>query len=269
MMRVLYSKKPLCNIGGKLCNQDAYQVNIFGQPSQPVYQFLVADGLGGQGGGELASWTALRKMKLSQFDTEALREKFELAHTHLKTLQKEGKRELSRMATTMVSLTIKGNQAFWGHAGDSRLYLFRDGKVRQQTRDHSVPQMLLSSGDITPEEIRNHPDRNRVLRALGDKREELKPRIHKPVNLLPGDAFLLCTDGFWEYVHEMEMLNSLTKATTPDHWLTLMETEYMLPAVERETKAKARGKSDNDNYTALAVWYSDNNTFSVSPELTI
>jgi serine/threonine protein phosphatase PrpC len=158
------------------------------------------------------------------------------------------------MAATLVVLLIRQDQAIWGHVGDSRLYLFRQGRLLLQTKDHSVPQMLVGEGEMGLDEIRGHPDRSRLLRALGDGHDEIRPRLQAPFALQPADAFLLCSDGFWEYVLEAEMETALAEAEDPDQWLRLMQQRYLLPAVERERLAEAKERADNDNYSALAVW---------------
>jgi serine/threonine protein phosphatase PrpC len=146
------------------------------------------------------------------------------------------------MKTTLVFLTLEDGQARWMHVGDSRLYHFRSGKLQTQTMDHSVSQMAVLMGDITPQEIRFHEDRNRVLRALGgdNAKADLSPIL---VTVQEEDVFLLCTDGFWEYVYEPEMEDLLQKAKDPQDWLKQMETILL-----------SRVSGENDNYTAAAVF---------------
>ena len=146
------------------------------------------------------------------------------------------------MKTTLVFLTLEDGQARWMHVGDSRLYHFRSGKLQTQTMDHSVSQMAVLMGEITPREIRFHEDRNRVLRALGG--DNAKPELSHTVMLTGGeDVFLLCTDGFWEYVYEEEMEALLKKCASPKKWLA-----------EMEKLVHSRAPSDNDNFTAAAVF---------------
>ncbi len=136
-----------------------------------------------------------------------------------------------------------GRTARWAHVGDSRLYHLRDGRIAAQTADHSVPQALVNAGEITTDAIRFHEDRNRLLRTLGNDREA-RPTINDTaLALAPGDAFLLCTDGFWEYVTEPEMETTLARAATPDGWL-LAITALILE----------RAPPDPDNFSAVAVF---------------
>ena len=127
------------------------------------------------------------------------------------------------------------------HIGDSRLYHFRDGKLLKQTTDHSVSQMAVFMGEITTHEIRFHEDRNKVLRALGSN--SAKAEISEETELEEGrDAFLLCTDGFWEYVYEQEMEQALSQADSPKDWIRRMQKIL-----------QTRVPADNDNFTAAAV----------------
>jgi serine/threonine protein phosphatase PrpC len=102
---------------------------------------------------------------------------------------------------------------------------------------------LCKAGEITPAQIRFHEDRNRLLRSLGNS--GFNPTIREnSAPLEPQDAFLLCSDGFWEYVNEREMEADLATAPGPKDWLTSMEA-----------RLKARVKSEHDNYSAIAVWF--------------
>ena len=99
-------------------------------------------------------------------------------------------------------------------------------------------------GEITPEEIRFHVDRNKLLKVLGDTEELRIDQIREPVDIEPGDAFLLCTDGFWEYVYETEMEIDLIKSRSPKEW-----TEYMVK------RLLLRPAAERDNFTVLAGWF--------------
>ena len=146
------------------------------------------------------------------------------------------------MKTTVTVLTLAGKRAVWAHAGDSRLYYFHDGTLDFQTRDHSAAQLGVLLGDITLDQIRFHEDRSRVLRALGQD-DELT--VETGGRELGGGkhTFLLCSDGFWEYVLEPEMEEDLAKAAGPEDWLERMRW-----------RLKKRVPEDNDNNTATAVW---------------
>ena len=111
-----------------------------------------------------------------------------------------------------------------------------------QTADHSVPQALVRAKELTPAEIRHHPDRNRLLRVVGDDKP-LRPELPAaPVALQAGDAFLLCSDGFWEGVTEGEMEVALAKARDAADWLARMTLGL-----------RRKDQPGQDNYTALAI----------------
>ena len=94
----------------------------------------------------------------------------------------------------------------WGHVGDSRLYYFKNGRIVKRTLDHSVPQMLVAAGEIDEKEIRHHPDRNRLVRVMGMEWDEPKYQVSEPMPEEPGQAFLLCSDGFWENIEEEQII---------------------------------------------------------------
>ena len=146
------------------------------------------------------------------------------------------------MKTTVVVLRIESGKAFWAHVGDSRLYYFDDGKLKSRTSDHSASQLAVLMGEITEEQIRFHSQRSRILRALGSSAAQ--PELSAETDIDDGKAaFLLCSDGFWEYVYEREMEQTLSNAPTPEQWLRDME-EIL----------KSRVKPWNDNYSAIAVF---------------
>lgn len=206
---------------------------------------IVADGLGGHGGGEIASRAA----------ADAVAEVFERKETGSRDFLEEAFEEADRavraaqsgecrMRTTAVVLKVGNGTACWGHVGDSRLYHFEEGHLVFQTMDHSVSQLAVLMGEIRPEQIRFHEDRSRVLRALGSESREAEFR--DGISVEQGThAFLLCTDGFWEYVYEREMEEELQRAASPQEWLSRME-EILL----------SRAEDEHDNYTAAAVFCS-------------
>ena len=231
----------MSDVGGRATNDDT--ASIYQERGKAwVY---VGDGLGSYAGGKRASKTAgdalLTMAKHgSMLPKERLQDGALLADKAVKDLQKATK---GNMKTTLVFLAMEEGKARWMHVGDSRLYHFRDGKVLKQTTDHSVSQMAVFMGEITTHEIRFHEDRNKVLRALGG--DNAKAEISEEVEVIDGrDAFLLCTDGFWEYVLEPEMEQTLQSAADPEEWIRAME-KILLTRVDGE----------NDNYTAAAVFY--------------
>lgn len=230
----------LTSPGGRTINDDTVCV-WGGATGEYAY---VGDGLGGYAGGRQASQAAGRALQDATLQNPVLeKEKMQAACSLAEQAVKKTQQERDGvMKTTLVFLAMEGGQARWMHVGDSRLYHFRGGSLIDQTMDHSVSQMAVLMGDITPQEIRFHVDRNRVLRALGG--QNAKPDISDALTLAAGqDAFLLCTDGFWEYVYEPEMEQTLRQAKDPQDWLKQMEKILL-----------TRVPSDNDNYTAAAVF---------------
>jgi serine/threonine protein phosphatase PrpC len=229
----------ISSAGARTENEDS----LGAEAGQNAWFAIVCDGLGGHGGGDRASRGAV-DAALASFSANpalaenALKDHLAAAQARVREVQ-QATPEIGSMRTTAVAILSDGSTAFWGHAGDSRLYHFRNGRILSQTSDHSVPQSLAAAGEIEPAAIRFHEDRNRVLRALGTP-GELKPTYSGPVAIGAGDAFLLCTDGFWEWVLEEEMQASLTG--DPAAWLNAMEQRLV---------AKATG--EYDNYSALAI----------------
>ena len=224
--------------GGRALNEDSARQARLGEDRLCL---VVADGLGGHGGGAQASAAAA--------DTICRAWRGDAAPEDLKRLVRMGHEAVTAIQTpqcamksTVVALELVGSRAAWAHVGDSRLYHFAGGKLVFQTKDHSASQIAVYMGEITVEQIRFHEDRNRVLRALGqdgaltvEAGEEL---------LCPGrHAFLLCSDGFWEYVLENEMAADLACAADPLDWLIRMRSRLM-----------GRVPPDNDNNTAAAAW---------------
>jgi len=205
---------------------------------------VVSDGLGGHGGGLIAS-SVVAECITQEFledpkiDCDFIRQLFDKANAGVI----EEQSPMLKMKSTGVALFINDGFAIWGHAGDSRLYHFVDRRLADRTLDHSMSQMAVFSGEITEDQIRHHDDRNRVLRAFGGD-EHIKAEISDPLSLESGfHAFLLCTDGFWEYVLESEMELDLADNNTPYDWL-----QAMVQRIDNQAP------KDNDNYTAAAVF---------------
>lgn len=231
------------NEGSRENNEDSVGMYQDGE----AYCFMLADGLGGHGMGEVASQlaieTAVGRFAQGEREEAFLQEAFEAAQEVIAARQQEDRR-CRDMKTTLVVLDIEKDRIRWGHIGDSRLYYFVKGKLKERTLDHSVPQMLVSAGEIKEKEIRHHPDRNRLLRVLGTDQEEVNYQESQWVNRSGRQAFLLCSDGFWELIEEKKMETALKKAPTPEAWIKAM----------REIVCKNGRGTNMDNYSAVAVW---------------
>lgn len=189
--------------------------------------FIVADGMGGHSAGEVASDLALRgALEIVQREylaptvdadaqdkEETLRDVVQRAILQANEyVVREARNRGNDMGTTMTLALIAGDRAIIGNVGDSRTYLLREGKLRRVSRDHSLVQRLVDLGQITPDEVYTHPQRNAVLRSLGDK---LNVDVDVFVERLrPGDKLLLASDGLWEMVRDERMEQII--AANPD-----------------------------------------------------
>lgn len=211
------------------------------------YCFVLADGLGGHGKGEVASKLAVDTI-LAEFENYTGMEEFlyraiTSAQIALLNAQKQ-MNCTTEMKTTVVCLVVDGKQMQWAFCGDSRLYYFYKNKIKQRTIDHSVPQLLALSKQIKEKEIRFHEDRNRLVRVLGMEYEKQVFEVMKPIDVKGRQRFLMCTDGFWEYVFEKDMEKILRKSKTADEWI-----------VEMKKIVLDNGKGhDMDNFSAITVW---------------
>lgn len=181
------------------------------------YLFLVADGMGGHAGGDVASAIAAKRIAetdheyASPNDAEyALKSALLSANSLLAETVFEHS-ELTGMGTTVSAMVRVGNTVAIAHIGDSRIYLLRDGHLEQVTADHTFVQRLVDSGRITPEEAAVHPRRSVLMRVLGDV--DASPEIDTLVHdTRPGDRWLLCSDGLSSYVSE-ERISSVLEST--------------------------------------------------------
>jgi protein phosphatase len=162
--------------------------------------FVVADGMGGHAGGDVASSIAITRLQAldrpydSTSDAErALRDAISDAAVDLADTVNL-RPELAGMGTTVSALIMVDDYAVIAHIGDSRIYLYRDGALTQITTDHTFVQRLVDSGRITPEEARYHPRRSVLMRVLGDM--DTDPELDTFIMpTQPGDRWLLCSDG--------------------------------------------------------------------------
>jgi serine/threonine protein phosphatase PrpC len=143
--------------------------------------------------------------------------------------------------TTLVALYLNGQRAWWVHSGDSRLYHFRAGKLRARTRDHSVVEVLVEQGEVAENEMGSHPDQGRLLQSIGGS--DYKEPTQASDSVTPDDAFLLCTDGFWERTPETEMAGLLYAPLSG-------AKERLAEAVQR---AAERNGSKGDNLTVAVM----------------
>ena len=218
--------KPMLQIGFK-CNRGVVRKNnedaCFVIPNQDVY--IVADGVGGNNSGEIASSTAVESLadfvrdnnlgmcgspdEIFGFFTEAL----DIANRRVFEMGREDS-ACRGMASTVVMSYINGGSAYLANVGDSRAYLFRNGRLKRITKDHTYVNELIDQGVITEKEAESHSQKNVITKAIGAE-SEVEPDFYK-VGLARGDIMLLCTDGLYGEVGEDRMADMLRLAVSKD-----------------------------------------------------
>lgn len=234
--------------GSRKNNQDRMAYSF----SRDALLMLVADGLGGYQYGEIAAQLtvkliaeAFQKQATSRLDdcSAFLLEALNDAHYAIHDFAvRRGLLETPR--TTCVACIVQDNAAYWAHAGDSRLYLFRDSKLIARTRDHSRVQQLLDDQEISSEQASAHPERNKIYNCLGGM---YPPEIElsKKMTLRRGDTLLLCSDGFWGPLSDDEI--ALTLSFSP-----------LIPAARQlMEQAEFRGGAMGDNLTLVGMAWND------------
>lgn len=235
--------KIISKTGGRLHNEDCTGMHQLKQSMG----FFLADGLGGHGKGEVASKIAVEQGML-QFEKhgaclESLKAVFEVGQSAILEQQKQ-EGCMQGMKTTLTALLTDGKSFYRGHVGDSRIYYFKNNALVERTMDHSVPQMLVAAGEMKESQIRNHPDRNRLLRVMGIEWDRPLYQISDVIPVKGKQAFLMCSDGFWELIEEKEMVKCLKRAKTVEQWLDSMEVIVNQNGIGKNM----------DNYSAVAVW---------------
>ena len=185
-------------------NQDAPIV------SEKLRLYGVADGMGGQKGGEVASTSArddlLRELEGKTPSVATLSGAIEEVNRQIYH-QQEHDDALTGMGTTLSVLWMSDNFVYIGHVGDSRVYLLRDGEFKQMTLDHSLVEQLVREGVLTEEEAQNHPMRNIITRAIGtDESVEVDVVVEERRK---GDLWLACSDGLHGLVDDRQMRDAL------------------------------------------------------------
>ena len=194
--------------------------------------YFVADGMGGHAGGDIASAITSQRVALTdaRYDTideaiETLRKGILEANGMLAATVGEHP-ELEGMGTTFSGMLVQGNQIITAHIGDSRIYLVRDGEVRQITTDHTFVQRLVEMGRISPEEALVHPRRSVLMRVLGDVVGE--PEIDIALfDAVAGDRWMICSDGLSGVVPDEVMERILTSNIAPDEAAELLVGEAL------------------------------------------
>jgi protein phosphatase len=221
------------------------------------YLMVVADGMGGAAAGERASALAVESVEsftintlnclVQQADPDEQALISELRHA-LETADRavfeeaESNARFYGMGTTLTMAFSVGRDLYIVHAGDSRAYLLREGKLSQVTHDHTLVQLLVSGGVIPAEAAKTHCQRNIVTNVVGGPTLGVHAEIHK-LQIQDGDVLLLCSDGLTEPVEDSEIAEILTQDPDPD-----VAAHHLI--------AKALAHGAPDNVTAIVARYS-------------
>jgi serine/threonine protein phosphatase PrpC len=240
------------HIGNRRFNQDRVAY-VF---SNDTLLLVLADGMGGHTHGELAASIAIDTFIESFERANQPRiedpDKFILvcmqnAHDRIMELSQDGLTG-GFPGTTCVAALIQDGKMHWGHAGDSRLYLLRDGQIAVKTIDHSVVQHWVESGQITAEEARVHPQRNHITHCLGGIEDVFYMEHGVPVALQSGDVLLLGSDGLWGPFTDQELVQAFSSGSVADVLDELIAT------------ALVREEGHSDNVTGLAMRWGERET---------
>ena len=218
-------------------NQDRYLAREYG-PEAGI--LAVADGMGGEAAGDQAAQMAIDC--LADFRSEAadpilqLQGLFKQASENIEARVRQDF-QLSGMGTTLTAVFFQRGKACWAHVGDSRLYLFRAGKLHRVTWDHTLPDTLLKEGNITTEEARNHPAQHLLLQCIGCGRFKASTGT---LQLETGDILMVSSDGLHHEVPEEDLARQLAGA------------EALADALKKLVQA-ALNAGGRDNITIVAV----------------
>lgn len=205
---------------------------------------LVADGMGGQDFGEVASQTAVATFhrqagNLNRADSAGDWLKYTVRQAHAEIKRRHAELKISNgMGSTLVAGLFIGNRCIVANVGDSRAYLLRQGRLNRLTRDHSLMQIMLEKELIKPDEVYSHPRRGEITRYLGQK-DEVDPDIDE-ITVQAGDVIIFCSDGLWEMVRD------------PDIAAILLANSQPGPASTKLIEAANRA-GGTDNITAVVI----------------
>lgn len=236
-------------IGGRKYNQDRVGYAY----TNEALLLVLADGMGGHLHGEIAAQIAVHTFMRAFGRLEHARVKE--PEVFLRATMRAGHDAIFAYAraqqlggnpgTTCVAALVQDAQVWWAHAGDSRCYLLRADAVAGVTHDHSVVQQWADWGIISPDEMKTHPDRNKITNCLGGIEDMFYVDVSQPVTVQSGDTLLLCSDGFWSPMSDEELAKLSSAPVLSDRLDELLDM-----AVYREA-ARA------DNTTAVVARLSE------------
>lgn len=220
-------------------NQDTFLIN------ESLGLFIVADGMGGHSGGEVASQLAVKTTEefvfqnASKFPSsrDLITQAYSVASRKIYEMAHQPGSELAGMGTTMVLLYAKDQSFFIGNVGDSRVYLHREPHLWQLTEDHSLINEHIRAGTLTEAQIKTFANKNVITRSVGYESEVQADILERPVTV--GDRFLLCSDGLSSLVNDDEICQILNQKKGHE--------------VVDECVARALQKGGDDNVTVVLV----------------
>jgi PPM family protein phosphatase len=238
-----------CRLGNREMNED----HVGLAETDDAVLLVLADGMGGYSGGKIASGTLVssmlrqfKKMELPVANPQAfLKELVAQAHIAVMDAGKNHEPPLEPRTTCVVCLIQEGC-AWWAHVGDSRLYLFRDGKAFDRTIDHSKIEELRRKGRLTEAEMEKHPQRHLITRCIGFEKHPPIPAISTGMRLDKNDMLLLCSDGLWGSLNDDTIAKNLIKGNL----------DQVLDNLTHQAEDKAYPNSDNISVIAFE-WLSE------------
>jgi protein phosphatase len=214
----------------RICASSLPQAETTRFSDEEGYLLIVADGMGGTAGGQEASTMAVQTVESFILDAikwflhregheqNALFQELRLALQRADSdvlARADADPKLFGMGTTLTMAYSVGTDLFVAHAGDSRAYLYRAGKLERITSDHTFAQVLVDAGTISPEDARAHPHRHVITNVVGGPNPGVEVEVHR-LSLTNGDLVLLCTDGLTEYIRDPELAEILSQSANPD-----------------------------------------------------
>jgi len=250
----------ISEIGHRFNNEDS----IF--PSNELVSandrlFLVCDGVGGSNKGEIASAIACDSIQTyfhtflnpeEEFDSHFIEKAVRYTEIRFDEYVKKNA-SAGGMATTLCLIYFAPDGVYLTHAGDSRIYQFRNGEVIYKTEDHSLVNSMVKSGKITPQDAYKHPQRNVIYRAIQGSQSPVDIDVNKITDVMPNDEFFMCTDGITEVWSDDDLCRIFSTDTS---------TEEKISLIKEECREKAR-----DNYSAYLIPIRDVHKMNVMKQL--
>jgi serine/threonine protein phosphatase PrpC len=242
-MAITIMQAVLSSQGGRPINEDCcgHEHNGF------WHRYVLADGAGGHARGDVASRlvvdTVLSYLRQAPPDASALEEAILFAGSCI-AQQRTPEVDEKNMCSTVALLTLNTNtlEAQWAYLGDSRIYWFRRGRLVFVTKDHSIAQGMVDAGVESQDALKDNLCRNMLYAAVGAE-GNTPPEVSELEKIEDGDAFLLCSDGFWDSLDEAQITKRLVSSTSVEDWLALLGNDI-----------KGKMFEGHDNYSAVAIW---------------